>query len=154
MHPPDYKVVLAEKSSTVKNIYRSAAHQATLHYVFGYALSSTGRSEEAEKQFRHGLEIEGMGEGYRFLLNLELGMVRFKNKDIEGAITYAREASKILPRHHASWFLLANLYRLRQSDKMKIILYTMKAKFRRTSPKGSVKLPRNLAYNDYFCLRR
>ena len=153
-HPSDYDAVSANKSISSDNITRSPNHQATECYIFGYALSSTGRNEEAEEQLRHGLEIEGMGEGYRFLLNLELGMVRFKNKDIEGAITYAKEASKILPQHHASWFLLANLYRLRKSDKVKIILYTMKAKFRRTSPKGSAELPPNMAYHEFFCLRR
>lgn len=153
-HPADFNAVSAKKSIIPENISRSPNHQATECYVYGYALSSIGRNEEAEEQLRKGLEIEGIDEGYRFLLNLELGMVRFKNEDIDRAINYATEASRVLPQHHASWFLLANLYRLRQSDKVKIILYTMKAKFRRISPKGSAELPPNMAYNEFFCLRR
>jgi len=152
IHPPDYKVVLAEKSSIVKDIHRSAAHQATLHYVFGYALSSIGCNEEAESQLRKGLNINDIEEGYRYLLNLELGMVRYKRDDLEEAMAFAKEASRILPEHHASWFLQANLYRVMHSNKIKVLMLDLKAKKRKRSRKGSIKLPRNMAYSDIFII--
>jgi len=71
MHPHDYEVVLAEKSSNINNISRSPAHQATLRYVFGYALSSIGRNEEAEIQLKNGLEIDDIEEGYYTLYHTE-----------------------------------------------------------------------------------
>lgn len=152
IHPPDYKVVLAEKSSIVKNIYRSAAHQATLHYVFGYALSSIGCNDEAESQLRKGLEIDDIDDGYHYLLNLELGMVRYKKDDLEEAMAFAKKASMILPEHHASWFLQANLYRVMHSNKIKVLMLALKAKKRKRSRKGSIKLPRNMAYSHRFMI--
>jgi hypothetical protein len=135
IHPPEYNAVLAEKSSIVKNIYRSAAHQATLHYL------------------RKGLEIDDIDDGYHYLLNLELGMVRYKKDDLEEAMAFAKKASMILPEHHASWFLQANLYRVMHSNKIKIMMFALKAKKRKKSRKGSTKLPRNIAFNDSFLVR-
>ena len=83
MHPRNFETVMADKSSNIKDISRSPTHQATLCYVFGYALSSNGRNEEAEIQLRNGLEMDEVGEGYSYLLNLELGMVRYKKGDLE-----------------------------------------------------------------------
>ncbi len=153
IHPPDYEAVSAEQSLGAEHTSRSPGHQATICYVFGYALSSIGRNEEAEAQLRQGLEIEGIEEGYRFLLLLELSVVRAKSEDFEEAIALAKEASRILPQHHASWFLLSNLYKARHLGKVKYMLLLMKAKYRQTSRKGSVKLPRNLAYNARFRIR-
>ncbi len=81
---------------------RSPGNQATVRYVFGYALSSIGRNEEAETQLRQGLGIKGIEEGYRFLLLLDLSVVHAKNEDFEEAIALAKEASRLLPQHHAS----------------------------------------------------
>jgi hypothetical protein len=152
-YPPDYESVLAEQSLNTEYTSRSSGHQATVRYVFGYALSSIGRNEEAEVQLRQGLEIEGVEEGYRFLLLLELGVVRAKGGDFEEAIALAKKASKLLPQHHASWFLLSNLYKTRHLGKVKFVLPFVKAIYRQTSRKGSVKLPRNLAYDERFMRR-
>lgn len=152
-YPPDYESVLAEQSLNTEHTSRSPGHQATVRYVFGYALSSIGRNEEAEVQLRQGLEIEGIEEGYRFLLLLELGVVRAKGGDFEEAIALAKEASRLLPQHHASWFLLSNLYKTRHLGKVKFVFPFVKAKYRQTSRKGSVKLPRNLAYDERFMRR-
>jgi tetratricopeptide (TPR) repeat protein len=152
-HPPDYEAVLAELSLNADHTSRSPDHQATVRYVFGYALSSIGRNEEAEAQLRQGLEIEGVEDGYRFLLLLELSVVRAKSEDFEEAIVLAKEASRLLPQHHASWFLLASLYKTKQLGKVKYMLPLVKAKYRQTSRKGSAKLPPNLAYNARFMIR-
>jgi len=152
-HPPDYEAVLAEQSLNDEHTSRSPGHQATVRYVFGYALSSIGRNEEAEAQLRQGLEIEGVEDGCRFLLLLELSVVRAKSEDFEEAIVLAKEASRLLPQHHASWFLIASLYKTKQLGKVKYMLPLVKAKYRQTSRKGSAKLPPNLAYNARFMIR-
>lgn len=152
-HPRDFEDLLAKKSSIGINASRSTSHQATLYYIFGYVLSSIGRNEEAEIQLRKGLEINDVKEGYSYLLNLELGMVRYKKGDLTEAMTLAKKASKILPEHHASWFLQANLSRLLRINKLKILLLTLKAKKRKKSRKGSRKLPRNMAFSDNFLIR-
>ena len=102
---------------------------------------------------RQGLGIEGIEEGYRFLLLLELGVVRANSEDFEEAIALAKEASKILPQHHASWAFLSNLYKARHLGKVKYMVPFVKAKYRQTSRKGSAKLPRNLAYDERFMRR-
>ena len=152
-HPPDYQEVSINQSLKAENISRSPCHQATVYYVFGYALSSIGHNEEAEAQLRQGLEIEGIEEGYRFLLLLELSVVRAKSRDFEEAVALAKEASRIFPQHHASWFLLSNLYKSRRFKKVKYILSAVKAKYRQTMRKGSAKLPRNLAYKRKYRIR-
>lgn len=95
LHPNDYETLLAGNEPIVKNISRSPKHEATICYVFGYALSSIGRNEESGIQLRKGLEIDDIEDGYRFLLNLELGMVYAKKNEFDAAIDFVKEASRI-----------------------------------------------------------
>ena len=150
MHPPDHADLVARLPSDAESTPRLLHHQATVHYVFGYALSSIGRNEEAEAQLRQGLGIAGTEKGYRFLLLLELGTVRGKRGDIDEAMALAKEASQLFPKHHASWYLLANLYRLRPFGIVRSKWSFVKAKLLQTSRKGSAGLPQNLNYSEYF----
>jgi hypothetical protein len=58
--PTRHEAVLAEQSLNDEHTSRSPGNQATVRYVFGYALSSIGRNEEAETQLRQGLGIKGI----------------------------------------------------------------------------------------------
>lgn len=66
-HPCEYRT-LADKGPDAKCTPRSVAHQATVHYVFAYALSSIGRNPEAELHLKQGLRIGGTEAGLKFLL--------------------------------------------------------------------------------------
>ena len=149
MHPPDPRDFLTKQSLDIERISRTSGHEATERYVFGYALSSIGRNEEAETQLRRGLEITDPGEGCRFLILCELSVVRFKRGDQAEAIALAKEASRLLPEHHASWYLLANLYRSNRYGWLRFVSL-IRARTRKAGRRRSTRLPRNLLYADNF----
>jgi len=109
-HPPDHRDLVAKLPLEAKRTLRTPDHQAAVRYVFGYALSSIGRNEEAEAQLREELGMASIGRGYRFLRLLELAVVRAKRGDLDEAIQFAEQASQVLPEHGASWDLLEGLY--------------------------------------------
>ena len=148
-HPREYRDLADKRPSDAEPTARSVGHQATVHYVFGYALSSIGRNPEAELQLKQGLRIAGTEKGYKFLLLLELGVVRAKRGDIDDAMALAKEASKIFPKHHASWFLLANLRRSRPFGRMMSAWWLLKARARQILAEGSAGLPKNLNYSEF-----
>jgi hypothetical protein len=123
---------------------RATAWAATVHYVFGYGLSSIGRNQEAEEQLRRGLELEGTGEGYRYLLLLELAVTRVKRGDLSEAMALSKKAVKLIPEHSCAWYLLANVYRRRGAlGLVRSLLARWRAMSYESSRAGSM-LPRNL----------
>ena len=141
LHPPNRTPRRSEHHHPERQEWEDVA----VCYVFGYALSSIGRRQEAEEELTAGLELEGIGDGYRYLLQCELGTLRAKMGDITGAIACARTASQLLPRHHGGWYLLANLYR-DTGQRVRSIWPLMKAKCLQRFRLGTVKLPQNLNY--------
>lgn len=142
LHPRDR---ISRPSERLHPERRESNDEATVAYVFGYALSSVGRRKEAEAQFRTGLQLTGIGDGHRYLLLCEVGGLHAQMGDIDEAIACARTASQLLPKHHGGWYLLANLYRA-AGQRLRFIWTLMKAKRLQNSRQGSVKLPRNLNY--------
>ena len=159
-YPPNYADILATRSRDIHREPRAPNHEASVQFVFGYALSAIGRKEQAEALLRQGLAIEGIGVGYRYLLLLELAVVRFSIGDIDEAMGLAKEASTLLPHHHASWNLLANLVRSKSRGSDGILatvsgafnsrLTLMKAKAKKAGGAGSASLPTNLYYHESF----
>jgi len=141
-HPKDYDSLLASGSKATEAL-RCADDDAAVHYVFGYALSATGRNEEAEAQIRKGLALKGITKGYRFLLLLELAVLSFKMESQDEAIALATEASTLFPKLPASWALLAGL---RAFGPIRTRLFVAKAK-RMARRTGVVGLPRDLLYS-------
>ena len=149
MHPPDFRDRADKRPFDAERTSRSVGNQTTVRYVFGYALSSIGRNREAEIQLKQGLRIAGREKGYRFLLLLELAIVQAKRGYIDEAMASAKEASQLFPRHHASWYLLANLRRPRPFGRLTSAWWLLKAKLLQNVKMGSAGLPRNLNYSEF-----
>jgi tetratricopeptide (TPR) repeat protein len=141
--PPDYRDRVPPFATNVHQ--RTPDHDATVRYVYGYALSSLGRTEDAERQLRQGLGLDDTGIGYRYLLLLELAVVRVKRGDLEDATALAKEAVRLVPRHNCGWYLLANIYR-RQGviGFMRCTHALWKAKSLQNTLSDRAALPRNL----------
>jgi len=90
---------------------------AARRFALAYALSSLGKSQEAEEQLRAGLAIEGIGDGYRHLFLLELAPLLAARGDQDAALTAAQDAIALLPEHHRGWKALARiLWRIRGKE--------------------------------------
>lgn len=111
VYPPNYGDVLAKRSPASPYPVRTPDHQAAVHYVFGYALSSVGRVVDAEEQFRKGLAIPGIRNGYKHLLLFELALHQRTRGNTEEAIATAQKVIELLPQHHRPWEFLAQVYR-------------------------------------------
>ena len=145
LHPLDYK----ERASTAlaaDPIVRHPSRIATERFVFGYALSQLGRNDEAEIALREGLAVSGADEGIQFLLLNELGVVCHKRGDLEEALICARRALRLLPRHHASYYLLGNTYRAAGAP-FRSWWYGIKARWLHHAREGSERLPQYLLYS-------
>jgi Flp pilus assembly protein TadD len=124
---------------------RTPDHDATVRYVFGYALSSIGRNRNAEMQLRQGLDLEGVAKGYRYLLLLELGVVRVKQYDLAEAMRLTKEAMRLVSHHSCAWYLLATICRRRGGiGFMKSFFALWRARYLQIKASGRAALPHNL----------
>jgi tetratricopeptide (TPR) repeat protein len=110
VYPRDYQKALSMNRYAVSYRERSPAERAAEHYAFGYALSSIGRLREGEIEFRDGLAITGLENGYRHMLNWELALNLGAQERIEDAIGVARQATESLPEDRGPWDFLSKLY--------------------------------------------
>jgi len=110
-YPPDHAMGGAVKRTAPPYRPRTADEQAAVHFVFGYALSSVGRGEEAESWFRQGFAIPGIDRYHQHLLLFELALQSAAKGSLKEAIAMAQKASALLPEHHRPWRFLAQLYR-------------------------------------------
>lgn len=88
----------------------SPDQQALRHWVYGYALASVGRLEEAAQEYDRGLELEDISAGCRHLLLLELALYHRAKGDHPTAIEMARQGAELVPEHFRGWQLLGDLY--------------------------------------------
>jgi len=112
-YPPNYKELLLKRATASQYRARTPDEQAAEHFVFGYALSSVGQSDEAEKHFKKGLAISGIGKAYEHLLLFELANVYWARGNIEDAFVPTQKAISILPEHGRPHLLLAGIYEAR-----------------------------------------
>ena len=107
-YPPDYLQILAKKKPATPYL-RSADNEAAVHYVYGYAWQAIGQPAAAEKEYRQGIELSGIGPAYRDLLNMELAVTLAALGRSAEALPYARRATELIPEHSRAWHVLANI---------------------------------------------
>lgn len=144
LHPREYQRMVIARPKQRKGPSRTPDDDASVKYVFGYALSAIERNDEAETVLREGLAIAGISAGYRFLLLLELAIICYKIDAVEEAISLATEASELFPKLPASWLLLVGLGAYPQDKAGRIVAKAKRlARRKRTSA-----MPRNLCYSQ------
>lgn len=89
---------------------RTPDELAVEHFIYGYALSSSGNLVGGEKRFRQGLATSGISQGHRFLLLFELALTLGEEKRFDEAVAAAEEATRVLSDHAAPWAFLAQAY--------------------------------------------
>ncbi len=100
-YPPDYQKILSKRTQKITPYPpRTPDQQAAAHFVFGYALSSVGRTVEAEEEIKKGLAISDIGKGYQHLLLFELARIYRSKGNTEEAITTAQKSITLFPEHH------------------------------------------------------
>lgn len=100
----------APTQSAVSHAEPSPDQQALRHWVYGYALASIGKIDEAAQEYRRGLEIPDISGGSRHVLLLELALCHRENGDNAAAIEAARQAADVIPEHHVAWTFLEQLH--------------------------------------------
>ena len=96
--------------SAVSHPAPSPEQRALRHWVYGYALASIGKINEAAEEYRRGLEIPDVSGGSRHVLLLELAICHREKGDNAAAIEAARQAADVIPEHHLAWTLLGQLH--------------------------------------------
>ena len=94
----NHQEIVAERSPAPPYPERLPDDEAAVHFVFGYALSSNGRVEEAESHLRKGLTIPGIGKGYQFLFFNELAVHYAATGRTDEAIVAAAAESRVTSR--------------------------------------------------------
>jgi tetratricopeptide (TPR) repeat protein len=107
-YPPNYLQILAKKGPATPYL-RSSDNEAAVHYVYGYAWQSIGQPAAAEKEFRQGLALSGVGTAYDHLLNMELAVALKALGRPTEALPHARRATELMPQHSRAWDVLANI---------------------------------------------
>lgn len=146
LHPPGPPALIPAGSPAGIPNSRPSRLLATELYVFGYALSSVGRNDEAETKLREGLAIPDLDVGFRYLLLNELGVVCAKKGNFDEALDLAVSATRLLPKHHGSYYHLSNLYGP-AGARFRSWWYRLKATRLQSARRGSDALPRNLPYS-------
>ena len=109
--PHNHQEIISDRSSAISYSERLPDDEAAVQFVFGYASSSSGRVEEAEVHLRKGLATPGIGKGFQFLFLNELAVHYAATGRTDEAIVAAEKASNLFPKQHATWHLLARLYK-------------------------------------------
>jgi hypothetical protein len=109
MYPDDFARVLAKRSPAPPYPARTAAQHAAEEYVYGYALASVGRRNEAEARLRAGLAIPDLPSGYRHLMLLDVARLAEARHDTATAVATYRQAADLLPQDNRSWLFLGQL---------------------------------------------
>ena len=109
--PEGYVEFVAKRPPAHPYPRRTPDMRAAFHYVSAYGLAQSGKTAEAAQELEQGLTIADMGRGYRFLLSLELGILRKAAGRPEEAIASLRSAIEAMPEAPAPWDLLAKIYR-------------------------------------------
>jgi len=89
---------------------RTPDEVAVEHFVYGYALSSSGNLLGGEGRFRQGLATAGISKGHRFLLLFELALTLGEEERFDQAVSTAEEAAGVLPEHPGPWSFLRQAY--------------------------------------------
>jgi hypothetical protein len=118
MYPDDFARVLAKRSPAPPYPARTAPQHAAEEYVYGYALASVGRRNEAEARLKAGLVIPDLPSGYRHLMLLEIGRLAAARYDTATAVATYREARNLVPQHYRTWLFLGELLQQQQGDSL------------------------------------
>lgn len=108
--PPDAADRNARRQATVPYRLPTTNEQAALLYVSGYAWSSAGDPDTGRTILRKGLELHGLGLGYRHLFLVELSVQAMARDDNAGAVELLREAVRLIPQHALPWRMLLEIY--------------------------------------------
>lgn len=110
IYPDDFARVVARRPPAPPYPARTASQRAAEDFVYGYALASVGRRDDAEARLKDGLAIPGLPVGYRHLMLLELARLAEARHDLATAIALYEQASVLLPQDPWPWLLLGGLY--------------------------------------------
>jgi tetratricopeptide (TPR) repeat protein len=109
MYPDDFARILAKRVPAPPYPARTAAQHAAEEYVYGYALASVGRRNEAEARLKAGLAIPDLPSGYRHLMLLDVARLAEARHDTATAVATYRQAAELLPQDNRSWLFLGQL---------------------------------------------
>ena len=109
--PAGYAEFVAKRPAGKPYSPRTPDMQAAVHFAYGYGFSEIGRASEAEREFETGLNVPGIGNGYRHLLAYELAIHRKAGGRVEEAIALLRQAIDALPEAPPPYLLLTEIYK-------------------------------------------
>ncbi len=108
-YPSDFARLLAKPSAGQPYPPRTAEQRAAEAFVYGYALASVGRRNDAEARLTEGLAIPGLPTGYRQSMLLELARLADARHETAAAITKYQQAGVLVPQDPRVWRFLGEL---------------------------------------------
>jgi tetratricopeptide (TPR) repeat protein len=94
-----------------ERMVRNADHDAAFALFNGYSLAAVNRLDDAERELRRGVAIEGTSMRYQHLFRVELGSLLADTGRLDEAVEVLRKAVDVYPHHFRAWGELGNAYR-------------------------------------------
>lgn len=118
LEPPDAEAVIRSRVGAPSYRARTADEFAAERFAHGYVHSALRQMAEGERDLREALALDGVGPGYRHLLNLELALNLQSQMRLDEARLPAEEATRLVPENDRGWLALALIGRLSYDGKL------------------------------------
>ncbi|MFN8572404.1 MAG: hypothetical protein U0132_10125 [Gemmatimonadaceae bacterium] len=126
LNMPEAAALLATHAKDPAYRNRNADERAAERFATTYAAASVGQFDLAERTAREALKTIEASDGYRHVLNLELGLLLRAQNRMPEAIAAVEDALKWINDSPAGWQVLAQLYKRNGAGDARLAEYATK----------------------------
>ncbi len=155
---PEAAALLAAHAKDSGYRSRSTDERAAERYATAYAAAAVGQFELAERTVREALKTMEASDGYRHVLNLELGLLLRAQNRLPEAIASVEEALKWVNDSPMGWQVLAQMYKRNGAADARLAEYAAKMAADLSKDPGTVQrlaglLPADLLLVPFLDIR-